>query len=62
MKDRAFAGRALCPQVSPVLFDYSVAYAEAEPGPLAHFLGREERVEDLLQVLLRDARPVVGDT
>ena len=41
--------------------DDTVAHPESETGPLAHPFRREERLEDLRQMLGRDACAVIGD-
>ena len=41
--------------------DDAVRRREAEPGSVADVLGREERVEDPLADVVRDAGAVVGD-
>ena len=53
----------LAPDVDPaaVVAHDAVGHREPEPGPLAHVLGREERLEDVRQVLWRDARAFVLD-
>src|SRR6185503_802782 len=58
---RALSQLALHPDLAAVGGDDAVADREAEAGALAHRLGREERVEDLVEVLRRDAAAVVGD-
>src|SRR5690242_10947264 len=42
-----------------VLAHNAIAEAQAQTGSLADFLGREERIENLLHVFGRDARAVV---
>jgi len=37
----------------------SMRYGETKPGPLAHLLRREERIEHARQVLLADARTLI---
>ena len=47
-------------EIAAVHLDDAVADGQAQPGALPLFLGGEEGLEDLLQVLRRDARAVVG--
>src|SRR3546814_17050949 len=47
--------------VAARLFDEAIDLAEAEPGPLADFLGREERLEGAGGHLLGHAVAGVGD-
>src|SRR5690349_19145529 len=56
------AGPGLDLDVAAVaLDDDAVRDVQAEPRALAHRLGREERLEDPLEVLLRDAGAGVAD-
>ena len=68
MGDRGQAhdeGRALSARIvvaknlAAMLFHDAVADAEPEAGSLAHFLGGEERIEDL--VGMRDSVPVIAE-
>ena len=44
-----------------MLLNDRVGDSQPEPGTLADFLGREERIEDLRLQLLWDPRPIVVD-
>src|SRR5258706_139842 len=57
----ALAGRAIDENVAARLLHDAVDRGEAEPGPLAHTLCREERLEDLLLDLERHAVACVLD-
>src|SRR5262249_2605803 len=58
---RAFADLGLRIDETAGLFDDAVDGREAETGALADLLGREERLEALVQNVRRDAGPSVGD-
>ena len=53
--------RRLESDASAMFADDGIGHREAEPGPLADFLRREERVEDLRLHVARDAGAVVVD-
>src|SRR5512147_128097 len=46
--------------VAPVLLDDTIAHGQTEPRALERVLGREEGVEDLVDVLFRDSPAGVG--
>src|SRR5258708_4829256 len=52
---RAMTDCAVDPDVAVRLLDEAVDHAETEPGTLADILGREERLEDAIQHVLRHA-------
>ena len=55
----ARAGNVLDLHAAAVGLDDADRQAEAEPRAFADALGREERIEDAMEMLGRDARPVV---
>ncbi len=57
----ALVRRAVDKDEAAGLLDDAVDRRQAEPGAGADLLGREERLEDALDVLLRDADPGIGD-
>src|SRR3546814_20000731 len=58
---RSFSLLGMDAHVAARLFDEAIDLAEAEPGPLADFLGREERLEGAGGHLLGHAVAGVGD-
>src|SRR5205085_11485639 len=57
----ALAGRTVDEDEAAGLLDDAVDGGEAEPGAGADLLGREERLEDAHEILLRDAESGIGD-
>src|SRR2546422_7057883 len=56
---RAAVGARLAAEPTLMLLDDAVGHPEAEPGALAGWFGREERVEDPGEQLRRNAGPGV---
>ena len=56
----ALADNAFDLEAAAVVLNHAVGDAQSQSGAVADALGREERVEDLRQVLVGDAAAVVG--
>ena len=60
MEGRTFPYHALNPNISGVLLNYAVGYAEAKTRPLADLLGCKKGIKNLTGVFFWNAGPIVG--
>jgi len=51
---------AFCVDFAAMFGDYTVADTQTKPGALAYFLGGEERVKQVSQMLLFYTRAIIG--